>query len=48
MEAAPLTKTRFERAQPILSVCDLAASVRHYVDALGFTNAGWAMADLWS
>ncbi|MBA3346045.1 MAG: VOC family protein [Gemmatimonadales bacterium] len=45
MEAAPLTKTRFERAQPILSVRDLAASVRFYVDALGFTNAGWDMAD---
>jgi predicted enzyme related to lactoylglutathione lyase len=34
-------KTRFEHADPILSVRDMAISVRYYVDALGFRSAGW-------
>jgi catechol 2,3-dioxygenase-like lactoylglutathione lyase family enzyme len=34
-------RTNFERANPILSVADLARSVRYYVDVLGFTNAPW-------
>ena len=34
-------KTLFERAEPILSVRDLPASIRYYVDVLGFTNADW-------
>jgi catechol 2,3-dioxygenase-like lactoylglutathione lyase family enzyme len=34
-------KTLFERAEPILSVRDLPASLRYYVDVLGFTNADW-------
>ena len=31
----------FECANPILRVASLAASVRYYVDVLGFTNAEW-------
>src|SRR5450432_439767 len=34
-------KTRFEHADPILSVKDMAVSVKYYVDALGFRNADW-------
>lgn len=34
-------RTRFEHADPILNVADLARSVRYYVDILGFTNAEW-------
>ena len=45
MQTAPLRTTRFENALPILSVRDLAASVRYYVDVLGFANADWAMSD---
>jgi catechol 2,3-dioxygenase-like lactoylglutathione lyase family enzyme len=36
-----VTRTRFECANPILSVSDMARSVRYYVDVLGFTNAEW-------
>jgi catechol 2,3-dioxygenase-like lactoylglutathione lyase family enzyme len=43
MQTTPARKTRFENAAPILRVRDLAASVRYYVDVLGFTNAEWAM-----
>ena len=39
-ETKPL-RTRFEHANPILSVADLARSVRYYVDVLGFINADW-------
>jgi len=34
-------KVRFGGATPILSVRDMAASVRYYVDVLGFSNADW-------
>jgi catechol 2,3-dioxygenase-like lactoylglutathione lyase family enzyme len=34
-------KTRFEHADPILSVKDLATSVAYYVGTLGFRNADW-------
>jgi len=34
-------KTRFEGADPILSVRNMAAAVRYYVDVLGFQNATW-------
>jgi len=35
------TRTRFEHANPILNVADLARSVQYYVAVLGFTNAEW-------
>ena len=34
-------RTRFDRANPILNVADMARSLRYYVDVLGFTNAEW-------
>lgn len=34
-------RTRFEGAQPILSVRDMAASLRYYLGVLGFKNAEW-------
>ena len=37
--------TDFECANPILSVADMARSVRYYVDVLGFTNADWGSED---
>ena len=33
--------TRFEGSTPILNVSDMAASLRYYVDMLGFKNADW-------
>lgn len=39
--AQPIARTRFERADPILRVADMARSVRYYVEVLGFTNAEW-------
>jgi len=33
--------TRLEGSTPILRVSDMAASLRYYVDVLGFTNAPW-------
>ena len=41
MGTSPRGRTRFEGAEPILSVRDMAASVRYYVEVLGFTNADW-------
>jgi predicted enzyme related to lactoylglutathione lyase len=38
-------RTRFEHANPILSVADMARSLRYYVDVLGFTNAEWGSDD---
>src|SRR5262245_31177150 len=40
-----MARTRFEHATPILSVSDLARSLRYYVDVLGFTNAEWGSDD---
>jgi predicted enzyme related to lactoylglutathione lyase len=34
-------RTKFECANPILSVTNMARSLRYYVDVLGFTNADW-------
>jgi len=34
-------KTRFEHAHPILSVRSMAASLKYYVEILGFRNAEW-------
>lgn len=34
-------RTKFEHADPILSVSDMAVSVKYYVEALGFRNAEW-------
>jgi len=36
-----ITKTRFEHAEPILCVRDMTASLKYYVDILGFKNAEW-------
>ena len=37
-------KTKFEHADPILRVSDMAASIKYYVDALGFRSADWGSA----
>jgi catechol 2,3-dioxygenase-like lactoylglutathione lyase family enzyme len=42
MPEVKAARTRFEHANPILTVADMAQSVRYYVDILGFTNAEWA------
>jgi catechol 2,3-dioxygenase-like lactoylglutathione lyase family enzyme len=34
-------KTRFEHAEPILRVKSMAASLKYYVDVLGFRSADW-------
>ncbi len=36
-----MNRTRFEHAEPILSVADLKRSLRYYLDVLGFSNAAW-------
>ena len=36
-----MNRTRFEGAEPILSVADMARSVKYYVEVLGFANAEW-------
>jgi predicted enzyme related to lactoylglutathione lyase len=41
MPTINVAKTKFEHADPILSVSDMAASVKYYVEALGFRNADW-------
>jgi hypothetical protein len=38
-------RTRFEGSTPILTVTDMAASVRYYIDVLGFQNASWGTDD---
>src|SRR5437879_12281114 len=43
-----VSKTRFEGAAPILSVKDMSASVRYYVNVLGFRNADWGTEDFTS
>jgi hypothetical protein len=37
--------TRFECSTPILNVADMVASLRYYVDVLGFRNAEWGTDD---
>jgi len=39
------TRTHFECIEPILCVRDVGASVRFYVEVLGFENAGWGNDD---
>ncbi len=36
-----IPKTRFEGAAPVLRVTDMRASVRYYVEVLGFRNVDW-------
>ena len=43
-EAGPIT-VPFENSQPILRVEDMKASLRFYVDMLGFKNAEWGSDD---
>jgi len=38
-------RVRFEGSQPILRVENMEASLRFYVDVLGFENAGWGNDD---
>jgi predicted enzyme related to lactoylglutathione lyase len=38
-------RVRFENSQPILRVDNMAASLRFYVDILGFKNAPWGSDD---
>ena len=38
-------RTKFEHAEPILRVSNMAASVRYYTEALGFVNAEWGSDD---
>ncbi len=38
-------RTRFEGSTPILMVTHMAASVRYYVDVLGFREADWGTDD---
>jgi predicted enzyme related to lactoylglutathione lyase len=41
MPGGKAARTRFEHANPILNVANMARSLRYYVDVLGFTNAAW-------
>ena len=41
MQESHAPRTRFEFANPILRVANMAGSVRYYVEVLGFTNADW-------
>jgi predicted lactoylglutathione lyase len=43
-----MERTKFEGSSPILSVKDMAASVRYYVDVLGFKDAPWGNDDFTS
>ena len=45
MQQTSVVRTKFECANPILSVAEMARSVRYYVDVLGFTNAEWGSDD---
>jgi catechol 2,3-dioxygenase-like lactoylglutathione lyase family enzyme len=45
METTAGQRTRFECSTPILNVSDMAASLRYYVDVLGFQNAKWGTGD---
>ncbi len=46
--ARDLPKTRFEGAAPILRVTNMKASLRYYVDVLGFRSADWGSGDFTS
>jgi catechol 2,3-dioxygenase-like lactoylglutathione lyase family enzyme len=48
MGAASQPRVRFEGSQPILRVENMQASLRFYVDALGFENVGWGTDDFTS
>jgi predicted enzyme related to lactoylglutathione lyase len=41
MQHASVERTRFECANPILRVVDMARTLLYYVEVLGFTNAEW-------
>ena len=41
MQQTKAVRTKFEHANPILSVSDMARSLRYYDDVLGFSNAEW-------
>jgi uncharacterized glyoxalase superfamily protein PhnB len=48
MASAVPVPVRFENSQPILRVENINASLRFYVDKLGFTNASWGSDDFTS
>jgi len=48
MEETNQGRVRFEGSAPILRVEDMRASLRFYVDALGFKNASWGNDDFTS
>jgi predicted enzyme related to lactoylglutathione lyase len=45
MSAVSAQPVRFENSQPILRVEDMEASLRFYVNILGFKNASWGTVD---
>ena len=45
MPHTSVARTRFECANPILSVADMKRSLHYYVEVLGFSNADWGSAD---
>ena len=45
MQPVPQARTRFENSAPILKVAAIAASLRYYVEVLGFRNAPWGTVD---
>jgi predicted enzyme related to lactoylglutathione lyase len=40
-----IVRTRFEHANPILNVANMARSLQYYVEVLGFRNADWGRDD---
>ena len=42
MHQDSLSRTRFEHANPILRVEDMARSIRYYTEVLGFAREGWS------
>jgi catechol 2,3-dioxygenase-like lactoylglutathione lyase family enzyme len=48
MGAASQPRVRFEGSQPILRVENMQASLRFYVDTLGFENVSWGTDDFTS
>jgi predicted lactoylglutathione lyase len=45
MEQPNKPRTKLEGSTPILRVRDMSASLRYYVDMLGFQNAAWGTDD---